>query len=211
MYTWDDHERRMLSRLGLTFTRKQSVLDVGCGGGDEEKRGGTMSYVIAQQAGKVIGVDIQPNPAWKGLQSKSSNLGICVADARKLPFRDNTFDLVFAKDLLHHIDNHTLAVAEMKRVAKARGSLIIVESNRYNPIKYVLLTMMRGHQHFTSQYFRQLILKHFTDAEFKSFEDHYYPAKTELGKRLLFAIDAAVEKMPFLSGLLGYNMAMARK
>jgi 2-polyprenyl-3-methyl-5-hydroxy-6-metoxy-1,4-benzoquinol methylase len=40
MYTWKDHERRILGKLGLSFTRKQLVLDVGCGGGARKREEG---------------------------------------------------------------------------------------------------------------------------------------------------------------------------
>jgi len=170
-----------------------------------------MSYVIAQQAGQVIGVDIQPNPAWEALSLKSANLEFQVGDASKLSFGDGTFNVVFTKDLLHHMTNPVLAVAEMKRVVKRGGHVIIVESNRYNPIKYIFTVTILGHKHFTAKFFRQLITSVFQEVEFKSFDDHYYPAKTKLGKHLLFVIDKIFENTPLFNRFLGYNVAVARK
>ena len=210
MYTWEDHERRILGRSGLTFTRKQFVLDVGCGGSEEGVRGGRMSYLIAQQAGKVIGVDFQPNPAWHESQLKSSNLEFVVTDACKLPLRNNTFDLVFAKNLLHHVAMPELAIAEMKRVTKRGGIIIIIESNRYNPIKYIVTTKIFGHEHFTGKYFKRLLCQQFNEVKFKSFEAHYYPVKTKLGKYLLLGVERVFEKTPLLNRLLGLNVAIAR-
>ncbi len=204
MYTWEDHEQRLLGKLGLIFSREQSALDVGCGRG-------TMSYIIAQQAGKVIGVDIQANAAWKEFESKLANLEFQAADACKLPFSSDMFDVVFTKDLLHHVPVPELAIAEMKRVTRRGGIIVIVESNRYNPIKYIFTYKILGHKHFSRKYFERLIMSKLSGVEFKSFEDHYYPMKTKLGKYLLFAVDRVFEKTPLLNRFLGYNVAIARK
>ena len=67
MYTWEEHERRLLAKVALPFSRNQFVLEVGCGEG-------IMSYVLAEQVGNVVGVDIQSNAAWKELSLKLVNL-----------------------------------------------------------------------------------------------------------------------------------------
>jgi ubiquinone/menaquinone biosynthesis C-methylase UbiE len=175
MYTWEQHEERMLRKIGFTFSAHQSVLDVGCGGEGERERGSIMSYVIAQQAGRVIGIDIEPSPAWRAMQLKLVNLEFQVADACRAPFLDDTFDVVFAKDLLHHVPVPEQAIAEMERVTKRGGFIVIVESNRYNPIKYIFTVRILGHNHFSQGYFKQLVMSKLKEAEFKSFEDHYYP------------------------------------
>lgn len=205
MYTWEDHERRMFRKLGLALQVDQSVLDVGCGDG-------TMSYLIAQQAGKVLGTDIQPNAAWWDLERSLSNLEFQIADACQLPFSNDRFDVVISKDLLHHVATPERAIAEMRRVAKEGALVIIVESNRYNPIKYVCLTKLRGpEEHFAKKQFKQLITSKFTSVDFSGFEDHYYPAKTRLGRHLLFTLDWVFEKTPVLNRFLGYNVAIAKK
>ena len=48
------------------------------------------------------------------------------ADARKLPFKDGSFDYVFVSDGLHHCDSPHRALLEMYRVARA--GVIVVES-----------------------------------------------------------------------------------
>jgi SAM-dependent methyltransferase len=47
------------------------------------------------------------------------------ASIEALPFDNNTFDLVCAFDVIEHVDDDALAVAEMKRVCKAEGNVFI--------------------------------------------------------------------------------------
>ena len=52
-----------------------------------------------------------------------------------LPYPDNTFDLVFGSNLLHHLDQPELAVKEMVRVSKKY--VVVSEPNNLNPILYI--------------------------------------------------------------------------
>lgn len=47
-----------------------------------------------------------------------------VADAQAIPYKDNTFDMVVAFEVLEHIQNDKQAAAEMKRVLKPGGTLV---------------------------------------------------------------------------------------
>ena len=57
------------------------------------------------------------------------------ASAFKLPFSNNSFDLVYGWDFLHHLDNPTNAVFEMARVTKKY--IVLFEPNRNNPIQFI--------------------------------------------------------------------------
>jgi len=48
-------------------------------------------------------------------------------DAQYLPFSDDYFDSAFALDSIHHISNPILAVAELCRVVRPGGRIIIIE------------------------------------------------------------------------------------
>jgi predicted SAM-dependent methyltransferase len=49
----------------------------------------------------------------------------CQADLRNLPFKDNTFDSVFASHVLEHIQDDEKAIAEVRRVIKSGGIAIL--------------------------------------------------------------------------------------
>ena len=61
-----------------------------------------------------IGLDIQDGP----------NVDI-VADIHKLPFEDGKFDNILCTEVLEHLHSPHLAIAEMKRVLKSGGKLIL--------------------------------------------------------------------------------------
>lgn len=56
-----------------------------------------------------------------------------------LPFKSNTFDVVLARAVLHHIHNQLeISMSEIKRVMKKNGILIIQEPCYYNPVAYLI-------------------------------------------------------------------------
>lgn len=77
-------------------------------------------------------------PAFKITALDFSNLNLKLnktnrkiqASVYNLPFRDNSFDLVYGWEFLHHLENPQKAVNEMMRVTTKY--LILIEPNRYN-------------------------------------------------------------------------------
>ena len=61
-------------------------------------------------------------------------------DAQALPFEDGSFDAVLIRDLLHHVPDRALALAEAARVLKPGGRLTVIEPSRSNPIIAAMAT-----------------------------------------------------------------------
>ena len=117
-------------------------LDVGCGTG-------TLALAARRRlgtAGAVHGVDASPEMVARA-RSKSARLGLPVvfqvAAAQSLPFADATFDAVFCTLAMHHLpeDARARALAEMRRVLKPQGRVLVVEFRRaqgmralFNPV-----------------------------------------------------------------------------
>ena len=191
------YRERCIDKLGHRFRGDERLLDVGCGDGG-------VARLLRGRVREVVAVDIEPSPQWQDADS----LRFMVADGERLPFGDAEFDLVHSKDSLHHMDHPERAVAEYRRVLKPGGGALIVESNRYNPIFFVHMTKMLGHEHFPRRRFESLVRGAFENVRFGSFEAHYVP----WGEKLLavqHAVEELLERLPIASRLVSYNFAIA--
>lgn len=100
-----------------------SVLDVGAGSGVFSKR------VAAAFDAKVVGVDI--------IDYKDDDIDIHLFDGKKLPFEDDSFDVVFAAFVLHHDKRHASLVKEMRRVA--RQTIVVYEDAFFSPWQWAFV------------------------------------------------------------------------
>lgn len=107
------------------------VLDVGCGNG----------YVLSRYAAmgaEVYGIDITKKAIELTRERfRLDNLKgeFRVAEAEHLPFADATFDCVNSMGVLHHVPDTERAVAEIYRVLKPGGRLIVMVYHR-NSVLY---------------------------------------------------------------------------
>jgi ubiquinone/menaquinone biosynthesis C-methylase UbiE len=95
---------------------RDMVLDLGGGTGYNSAR-------IEGACRRVIVLDI----SFEMLRHarKYQNLGLVVGDARKLPFKPKTFDVILAVDSIHHIGDYTGVLKEVGRVGKHK--LLVAE------------------------------------------------------------------------------------
>ena len=100
----------------------RNALDVGCGNGFS-------TYYVAERIPDITAVDRSEHMLERHPLRGSANL--LSADARHLPFEDNSFDLVYAWEVLHHIPDPSEVLREMARVS--RRYVLVAEPNRYNP------------------------------------------------------------------------------
>lgn len=110
------------------LTEDAAVLDVGCGPG-------TVTVDLARHvpAGSVIGVDASENvlEAAKdhAAQAGVENVEFRQADAYHLPFEDDSFDVVYAHQVLQHLSDPIAALREMRRVARPGAYVAVRESD----------------------------------------------------------------------------------
>ncbi|MFC4988520.1 class I SAM-dependent methyltransferase [Saliphagus infecundisoli] len=101
---WDD--RAALAPLRLES--RESVLDVGCGTGE-------LSRVIVEESpGTVVGCDVDRDL----LATAREHVSVVAGDALRLPFPDDSFDLVVCQALLINLPEPAAALSEFARVSR---------------------------------------------------------------------------------------------
>jgi len=133
---------------GLPVNRSWTVLDAGCGKGDD-------TLYFSSVANDVVGVDIQPSNTWP----REDNIHFVICDILRLPFRESSFDLVTAKDVLHHLNRERVseALAELQRVTARDGFLRVIEANRYHINSILIYKENPAHNHFSKEEFCHLM------------------------------------------------------
>ncbi|OIQ98110.1 23S rRNA (guanine(745)-N(1))-methyltransferase [mine drainage metagenome] len=109
-----NEEYRLLASL-LAPRPGETLLDVGCGTGYFTRR-----FADKATEGNVVGVDIDTEMLRFANEHSEPNIGFVAADARQLPFRDKSFDLVVSVTALCFIRDEKQALSEMLRVARRR-------------------------------------------------------------------------------------------
>lgn len=103
----------LLQELGLS--PRSIILDLGCGTG--------ANLAFLSHFGRVVGLD--RGAAAARYSRQRTELPVLQGDVVALPVRSNTVDLVTAFDLIEHIDDDRSCVAEMARVCRPGGYLLV--------------------------------------------------------------------------------------
>jgi SAM-dependent methyltransferase len=103
-------------------------------GGDERALdsgtgSGALAFALAPHVREVVGVDLVPELLEQARKRAEQvpNVTFVEGDATKLPFGYGEFDLAGTLRTLHHIARPELAMAELVRVTRARGRVLVVD------------------------------------------------------------------------------------
>jgi ubiquinone/menaquinone biosynthesis C-methylase UbiE len=100
-----------------SIIRGKKVLDAGCGRGDK------MCY-FSGSSEELIGVDVDIDALQLG-RKKDDSQAYIGADVQGLPFKDNSFDVVYSTWVVEHLKEPKLFIQEVNRVLKKDGILIL--------------------------------------------------------------------------------------
>jgi SAM-dependent methyltransferase len=123
----------------------QVVLDVGVGTG-------RFTAGMEARAGWTTALDI--DPVMLAVASTRLHGPLSVADAHHLPYRSEVFDLVVAVTLCEFTAEPALVIAEMARVTKPGGRIIVGALNRWSPWGIVRRRHLRQPPWSNVQFFR---------------------------------------------------------
>jgi ubiquinone/menaquinone biosynthesis C-methylase UbiE len=101
-----------------------AVLDLGCGTGI-----GLLEVArVLGDCRRLCGIDLAPGMLEQA-RRKAAAAGVPAAfeagDAEAIPFEDDSFDLVLCSSVYHWLSDRTRAVAEMSRVVRAGGQVLV--------------------------------------------------------------------------------------
>jgi len=150
-----EHYHRYL--LARHYCRGLDVLDIAAGEGYG-------SALLSQVARSVVGVEIDAEVVRAAAEEfVRPNLRYECGDARRIPLEDGSVDVVVSFETLEHIVEHDEFLAEMKRVLRPNGFIILStpDSQVYSPMgsapnPYHVLELTSGE-------FRALLRRHFAN------------------------------------------------
>jgi ubiquinone/menaquinone biosynthesis C-methylase UbiE len=125
---WARYNRASLELLPLEPVEHDlgRVLDVSCGTGN------VLPFLT--EAGfrmqEYVGVDLSPEMLRVGLEKANDAAGrarFVAADAGRLPLRDGSFDTAISASALHYWDDAGAGLAEIRRVLRPDGRLLLLD------------------------------------------------------------------------------------
>ena len=109
--------------LVAPYLRGARVLEVGCGMGQ-------LTEMLGKVSEEMVAFDI----SWENIRYAFEHIALdnasfFVGNVLEIPYPDDFFDVAVSSEVLEHVPDHHGAIAEMKRVVKAKGKICISVPN----------------------------------------------------------------------------------
>ncbi|MGH8981680.1 MAG: class I SAM-dependent methyltransferase [Acidimicrobiales bacterium] len=128
-YVWRTGQHRRLEMIlrAAPEIAGGSFLEVGCGLGLYLER-------LGPKAEAAVGVEFEPDRA-KDASARCDTASVVVAANEALPFPSGSFDVVLTNEVIEHVLDDTVSAAELVRVLRPGGKLVLFCPNRWYPVE----------------------------------------------------------------------------
>jgi len=115
-------------RFAQSYCRHREVLEVACGVGQG-------LGILASEARRVVGLDIDSGNVAiaRATYARRQNIELVLGDAERLPFSDESFDVVVLYEAIYYLPHVERFVAEARRVLRRGGTLLVCTANKDLP------------------------------------------------------------------------------
>lgn len=109
--------KKSIEQINSLSNKKVLISGIGTG----------LDIPLLDSSAEYHGIDITPAMLQKVPKTTLPDLSLCVANVLKLPYSDNSFDIVIMHLILAVVPEPQLALQESARVIKPGGSIIILD------------------------------------------------------------------------------------
>ncbi len=143
-YVWRAGQERRLSMIRQYAAERAQgmILENGCGVGEYLQR-------LSEQAKLAVGLDVDLE---RVVETHQKGLTVQLAVGEALPHAANTFDLILSNEVIEHVQDDRQTVAEMVRVLKPGGRILLFCPNRGYPFETHGI-YLKGKYHFGNKLF----------------------------------------------------------
>lgn len=143
-YLWESYDRR-LADLVAEVRPGMRVLEVGSGFGHDTHwaavRGATVTGIEVNS--DFVAIADRLTPAVEEAAGRSLDITIRRGNLLAMP-ESGAYDLIFMKDVFHHLEPRTEVVAKLADLLAPGGRIVIVEPNAWNPLIQLQMFRIRG-------------------------------------------------------------------
>jgi ubiquinone/menaquinone biosynthesis C-methylase UbiE len=122
-------ENRFIMRR-LEKLEGKHILDIGTGLGEA-------AVYFALQGALVTATDIS-HGMLRNVQNLADRYGVTLRRVQllseELPFSDESFDIVYMANIIHHVQHVASALEEVRRILKKGGTMVSIDPIAYNPL-----------------------------------------------------------------------------
>lgn len=139
-YRYEEYAPWMPAVMGFSEFKGARLLEIGCGMG-------TDLLQFARGGARVTGADLTPRSveiSREHFRLYEMPGDFVVTDGERLPFADESFDVVYSNGVLHHTPGTDVAVGEVHRVLRPGGTAKVMLYHRNSLAYWGVLVLRHG-------------------------------------------------------------------